>query len=222
MEGLVRSGKPNLLSALGSTLALATVLVAMVFSTKPAAAQSSGIDPRGVYVGSYICRQRQMSAQLTIESLQSSAVEGAFSFYAPGGDPTRPLGSFRMTGSFNFGDRVASTAPRRVDNESGRRHSDSNQWECGTAGRRITGTIPAPGCSTLELTRDEEASRRLLSQSTERLQQVAAAPGFFQARTQEERCQALAKWYSRFRSEYVQVDAEYSRMPADTLLVNGW
>ena len=101
MEGLVRSGKPNLLSALGSTLALATVLVAMVFSTKPAAAQGSATDPRGVYIGSYVCSQRQMSAQLTIESAQSNAVEGVFSFYVPSGDPARPLGAFRMTGTFN-------------------------------------------------------------------------------------------------------------------------
>src|SRR5262249_28599779 len=156
--------------------------------------------PRGVYAGSYICSQRQLSAQLTIESAQSTSVEGVFTFYAPGSDPARPLGAFRMTGTFNPATRSLQLRPGAWVTKPGVYSAIPLNGRLDGTGR-ITGNIPSPGCTTFELTRDEEASRRIVSASTARAQEVASAPGFFQARTEAEKCQALAKWYSRFRSE---------------------
>lgn len=202
----MRSRHTHLPGTLGSSLAAATVLMALVSSTSPVAAQGSGTDPRGVYVGSYVCSQRQMSAQLTIESAESTALQGLFTFYAPGGDPARPLGTSRMNGTFNPAARSLQLRPGAWVTSPGVYTAIPLNGSLDGTGR-ITGNIPSPGCSTFELTRDEEASRRMVAASTARAQEAASAPGFFQARTEQERCQALAKWYSRFRREYVQLDA---------------
>jgi len=63
----------------------AVVSFGLAAFSNPLQAQTAGPDPAGVYVGSYICNQQQMSLRLTLEPPTGGDLSAVFAFHLPGG-----------------------------------------------------------------------------------------------------------------------------------------
>jgi hypothetical protein len=71
------------------------------------------IAPGGVYSGSYVCNQRQISLQLFLEPKGAAQLSGLFTFYTPGSDPLQPIAPSGW---------LAHSNPRRVSFASNQLH----------------------------------------------------------------------------------------------------
>jgi hypothetical protein len=171
------------------------------------AAQPAGSEIRGVYTGSYVCTQRQISLQLALEPETSGAVTGVFTFFMPGGSAENPVGAFRVAGSFDRATRTLRMQPREWVKRAPLYMPVGFSGTFDASGSTIKGTIAGPGCTTFEASRDAQATARLAKAAADRASRYDSAPtSLAQARTPDERCLVLGKWVSKLKREYPDTD----------------
>lgn len=173
-----------------------------------ASAQTTASDMHGVYTGTYVCSQRQMSLTLELESAAGrNGLAGTFTFSSPGGNPDAPLGAFRLAGTFDLPTRAIRMQPREWVKRAPLYQAVglSGTWDPSTG--TISGTISGPGCSKFQVTRDASATARLEKLAADRAARYDDAPtALAEARSPEEQCLVLGKWLSRFKREYPDLD----------------
>ena len=201
----------------GLHVVLAGILAGpLAFSAAAAAnpeAQTTPPEISGVYSGSYVCGQRQISLQLGIEPGRPGGVAGLFTFYMPGGTAENPIGSFRLTGSFDPRTRTLRMQPREWVKRAPMYVPVGLSGTLDASGTTIKGTIAGRGCTTFEVSRDAAATSRLASAAAERASRYENAPtSLAQARTADEQCLVLGKWLSKFKREYPDLDLRRTRV----------
>jgi hypothetical protein len=160
-----------------------------------------------VYSGSYVCSQRQISLQLALEPGGPGGLAGVFTFYMPGGDAQKPIGAFRLAGSFDPQTRTLRMQPREWVKPAPMYIPVGLSGTLDSSGSTIKGTIAGPGCTTFEVSRDAQATSRLATVAAERASRYDNAPtSFAQARTPDEQCLVLGKWLSKLKREYPNAD----------------
>jgi hypothetical protein len=172
-------------------------------------AQRPGGQPeiQGTFTGSYVCNQRQISLQLSLEPKGTSQLAGIFTFYTPGTDPSKPLGAFRVDGTFEPTTGVFRLLPTSWVKPAMGYMTVGLTGTYDAASGKVKGNLQAPGCLPFELARDENATRRAAEEAAAREKRFANAPtSLSQARDPAEQCLVVGKWYSRFKSEYADTD----------------
>jgi hypothetical protein len=202
----------------GATVALIVLFASLEASPRALAEQAAPPDIRGVYTGSYVCSQRQISLQLSLEPGAPGALAGVFTFYMPGGDAQKPVGAFRLAGSFDPQTRTLRMQPREWVKPAPMYIPVGLSGTLDASGTTIKGTIAGPGCTTFEVSRDAQATGQLAKAAADRASRYDNAPtSFAQARTPDEQCLVLGKWLSKLKREYP--DADLQRSMVDQLYV---
>jgi len=190
----------------------AVVSFGLAAFSNPLQAQTAAPDPAGVYVGSYICNQQQMSLQLTLEPPTGGDLSAVFAFYLPGGTASPPLGAFQMKGTFDPASGAFRLRPGSwIKAAPGYRPvALSGSYDARTG--RLTGRIQGYGCTTFDVRRDETATARVRGEVAERAERYVNAPtALAQARGFEEQCLVFAKWAAGFTREYPELDTMHTR-----------
>ncbi len=187
--------------------ALAVLFASLPALAPPLSAQAAPSEVRGVYTGSYVCSQRQISLQLALEPGGPGGLAGVFTFYMPGGDAQKPVGAFRLAGTFDPSTRTLRMQPREWIKPAPMYIPVGLSGTLDASGSTIRGTIAGPGCTTFEVSRDAQATGQLAKAAADRASRYDNAPtSFAQARTPDEQCLVLGKWLSKLKREHPDLD----------------
>jgi hypothetical protein len=163
----------------------------------------------GVYDGSLMANKRQFFGQLRLTREGASGLSGVLSFSATAGD-TQPLGSFKLKGKYD-------PANNTFQLSSGGELTASDGLTLAMAAGNFDpreGKIRAqlaPGGGTLELTRNREKTAQLQAKNAEAAKRLSEGPvSLAQARTDEERRDAIVRWFSRLKAEYPDIDLHHT------------
>ena len=170
------------------------------------------VDPSnitGVYEGALTADKRQFFAQLRLSREGTNDLSGELIFFATASDAA-PLGSFKLKGKLD-------PAKNAFTLSSGGELTSSDGLILATADGNFepsSGKIRAqltPRGGTLELTRNEKKTAELQAKSTESTNRLAQGPvSLAQARTDDERRDAIVRWFRRLKQEYPDLDLHHS------------
>ena len=170
------------------------------------------VDPNdiaGVYDGALTAQKRQFFAQLRLSREGPNELSGELIFSATASDKV-PLGLFKLKGTFDPANSTFTLS-------SGRELTSSDGLILATANgdfERASGKIHAqltPRGGTLELTRNEKKTAELQAKSTESTKRLGQGPvSLAQARTDDERRDAIVRWFRRLKQEYPDLDLHHS------------
>jgi hypothetical protein len=177
-----------------------------------ATAGEAEVDPgniAGVYEGALIAQKRQFFAQLRLNRDGPNELSGELIFSATASD-SQPLGSFKLKGTFDPANTTFKLS-------SGGELTSSDGLILATADGNFepgSGKIRAqlsPTDGTLELTRNAKKTAELQAKSTERAKRLAQSPvSLEQAKTDDERRDAIVRWFRRLKQEYPDLDLHHS------------
>jgi hypothetical protein len=163
----------------------------------------------GVYNGSLSANKRQFFAELQVNSEGADKLSALLSFSATGSD-TQLLGSFKLKGKFDPTTNVFKLS-------SGGELTSSDGLILAAANGNFdpaSGKIHAqltPGDGTLDLSRNAQKTAELQAQSGESARRLSEGPvSLAQARTEQERRDAIIRWFSRLRAEYPEIDLHHT------------
>jgi hypothetical protein len=109
----------------------------------------------GEWRGTYVCGQGLTALHLKVASVNRGRVTAIFDFGPVKENPLVPHGRYEMSGDFNAKTgRVKLGAGRWIEQPSGYFTVDLDGYLT-ASGARITGVVPAAGCSVFDLTRGE-------------------------------------------------------------------
>ncbi|WP_341503860.1 hypothetical protein [Gallaecimonas sp. GXIMD4217] len=158
----------------------------------------------GIWTGYYRCNNRPVKLDLVLEQ-QGDRLDGAFVFYLGTGD--KPSGGYALSG--------------RVDNgtltlKPGRWHKRPIGFMAvGLKGRRqgdvITGAIQSRQCSDFRVSLDQARTEQALAEAQQQEQAWQQAPvALADARDEQQRCLAIAKWASQLQAEFPDLDLRHT------------
>lgn len=181
---------------------------------------SEAADIGGVYTGHYVCGQGYTPLKLTITPQPDGTLAAVFAFQPPGGAPGGRRGV----------EETAYAMKGRYTAASGQFQLNPDRWltiaPIGYMMVGVTGTydshtdtlqarITAPGCTSVEVKRDEAQSAQLKSQVAVTSQQMQNLPaGAIAAGRFPEACLAIKSWTSRVEKEYPDVDMDHTVLDA--------
>jgi len=160
----------------------------------------------GVWSGYYRCSNTPIRLDLFLVQ-ENTQLQGLFVFYLDSGD--RPSGAFNISGQKDEKARTLVLEP--------------GEWEkrpigftaVGLTGRyegnQITGTISFNQCGNFQVTKDPERTEELLAR-TERSKRLwnEAPTALAEAANETQRCIAVAKWASKLKAEYPELDLRHT------------
>ena len=140
----------------GSGIKHLLALAALVGAAAPAAARPlAPASILGEWRGTYVCGQGLTALSLTVASLNRSRVTAIFDFGPLKENPAVPHGRYEMSGDFNAKTgRLKLGAGKWIEQPSGYFTVDLDGYLT-ASGARITGVVPAAGCSVFDLTRGQ-------------------------------------------------------------------
>ena len=182
---------------------------ATVSAHPPGEAKVDPGDVAGVYEGALIAEKRQFFAQLRLSREGTNELSGELIFSATAADQ-KPLGSFKLNGTFDSANNTFKLS-------SGGELAASDGLILATASGNLepgTGKIHAqltPTGGTLDLIRNEKKTAELQAKSAESTKRLAEGPvSLAQARTDDERRDAIVRWFRRLKREYPDLDLHHS------------
>jgi hypothetical protein len=178
-------------------------------ATPAAEAKVNPNDITGVYEGALTAEKKQFFAQLRLSREGTNDLSGELIFSATAADQ-RPLGSFKLNGAFDSANNTFKLS-------SGGELTSSYGLILATADGNFdpgSGKIRAqltPRGGTLELTRNENKTAEFQAKSTESTKRLVEGPvGLAQARSDDERRDAIVRWFRRLKQEYPDLDLHHS------------
>ncbi len=128
-------------------------VMALVISGVAEAAPKSVL---GVWVGKYICGQGITRLTLDVRADKGNRVKATFRFGPVKENPSVPLGSYRMSGTYSaLTRRIDLKGVEWVDRPLGYEMVDL-RGSMSADGLALKGDVPFVGCSVFELTRDAD------------------------------------------------------------------
>lgn len=152
----LRSHNKSLGGLMGSLRRWLNVLVLAAFTlglTQTVIAQQGDSNPKGLWVGWHECGGVKVGTAALIDVDSAGLITGIRQFYPTRNDSSRPVGSFRISGSFRRDTGAVSlTAGEWITQPPG--YNKCNfVGRIDATGRRITGNSPGCSCGTFELQR---------------------------------------------------------------------
>ena len=143
---------PNHLRIMNLFCAIAAIVaMAMPADARPPASASV----LGDWRGSYVCAQGLTGLHLSVLAARKGRLNAIFDFSPVKDNPLVPHGRYAMSGEFNAKTgRLALRAGRWIEQPIGYFTVDLDGY-LNTPGDRITGVVPAAGCSVFDLVRVE-------------------------------------------------------------------
>lgn len=141
-----------------ATCALTAFVIVLCGGAANAAPPSALARPSvlGGWHGKYVCGQGVTSLRLSIAQKPKGRIAATFRFGPLPENPTVPVGSYKMEGSFDAKTRrIRLKGVEWIDATSGYLMVDLD-GRLDAAGVRLSGEVPFPGCSWFELERDAD------------------------------------------------------------------
>jgi len=163
----------------------------------------------GLYEGTLTSNKRQFFARLRLKRDGANDLSGLLDFSATASD-AQPLGSFKLAGKFD-------PANNRFQLSSGGALTSSGGLILATANGNFDptkGEIRAqltPNDGILELTRNREKTAELQAKGAEDMTRLSQGPvSLAEAKTEQERRDAIVRWFSRLKTEYPDIDLHHT------------
>ena len=163
----------------------------------------------GAYEGTLTTNKRQFFGQLRLTREGASDLSGELIFSAIAGD-REPLGSFKLKGTFDPANRTFKLS-------SGGELTSSDGLILATVNGDFdpsSGKIRAqltPDGGALDLTRNAKKTAELQAKNAEAAKRLSEGPvSLAQAGTDEERRDAIVRWFSRLKAEYPDIDLHHT------------
>jgi hypothetical protein len=163
----------------------------------------------GVYEGTLTANKRQFFAQLRLSRERTNDLSGELIFSATASDAA-PLGSFKLKGKLDPANSTFKLS-------SGGELTSSDGLMLAEADGNFdpsTGKIRAqlsPNEGTLELTRNGPKSAELQAKRSESAKRLTEGPvNLAEATTDDERRDAIVRWFIRLKAEYPDVDLHHT------------